>query len=58
MTSTTASLVDTGANGGLTGSDVRVICKSNPPCMVDVSGIDSHEVRDLPLVSVVGIVQS
>ena len=26
--------------------------------MVDVSGIDSHEVRDLPIVSVGGVVQS
>ena len=51
MTSTTASLVDRGANGGLAGSDVRVICKSNPPRMVDVSGIDSHEVRDLTIIS-------
>ena len=58
MTSTTASLVDRGANGGLAGSDVRVICKSNPPRMVDVSGIGSHEVRDLPIVSVGGVVQS
>ena len=55
MTSTNASLVDREANGGLAGSDVRFICKSNPPRMVDVSGIDSHEVRDLPIVSVVGV---
>ena len=58
ISSTTAALVDRGANDGLAGSDVRVICKSNPPRMVDVSGIDSHEVRDLPIVSVGGVVQS
>ena len=58
VASKTASLVDRGANGGLAGSDVRVICKSNPLRMVDVSGIDSHEVRDLPIVTVGGVVQS
>ena len=44
------------ANGGLAGSDVRFICKSNPPRIDDVSGIGSHEVRDLPIVSVGGVV--
>ena len=58
VASQTASLVDRGANGGLAGSDVRVICKSNPLRMVDVSGIDSHEVRDLPIFTVGGVVQS
>ena len=39
MTSSSAPLVNRGANGRLAGSDVLVICKSNPPHTVDVSGI-------------------
>ena len=52
------SLVDRGANGGLAGSDVRIICKHPSPRYVDVSGIDSHQITDLPIVTVGGVVQS
>eukprot|EP00934_Nitzschia_sp_Nitz4_P008068 Nitzschia sp. Nitz4//scaffold70_size99833//3673//6700//NITZ4_004582-RA/size99833-snap-gene-0.139-mRNA-1//-1//CDS//3329557096//8058//frame0 len=51
-----ASLVDRGANGGIAGDDVRIIAKTDR--RVDISGIDSHEVNDIPIVSVGGVVQS
>ena len=35
------SLVDRGANGGLAGSDVRILSRSSRKCTV--TGIDSHE---------------
>eukprot|EP00934_Nitzschia_sp_Nitz4_P004676 Nitzschia sp. Nitz4//scaffold468_size5769//118//5631//NITZ4_009203-RA/size5769-snap-gene-0.0-mRNA-1//-1//CDS//3329552515//4666//frame0 len=54
--STFSSLVDRGANGGIAGDDVRIIFKTDR--RVDVSGLDSHEVNDLPIVSVGGVVQS
>ena len=57
-TSTTASLVDRGANGGLAGSDVRIISKNEPTRTVDVSGIENHQVKDLPIVTVGGVVPS
>ena len=52
------SLVDHGANGGLAGSDVRIINKDVVPCLVDVSGIDSHQVTNLPIITVGGVVPS
>ena len=36
------SLVDRGANGGVSGNDVKVIAK-HPDIIVDVQGIDNHE---------------
>ena len=51
------SLVDRGANGGLAGEDVRIISKI-PGKFVDVSGIDSHKVNDLPIVTAGALVQS
>ena len=52
------SLVDRGANGGLAGSDVRIVHTHTSPRLVDVSGIDSHQVTDLPIVTVGGVVPS
>ena len=57
-TSPYGSLIDRGANGGLAGSDVRIIHKHANPRLVDVSGIDSHQVTDLPIVTVGGGVPS
>ena len=37
------SLVDRGANGGLAGSDVRILSRSSRKCTV--TGIDSHELQ-------------
>ena len=42
------SLVDRGANGGLAGSDVRIL--SSPSRKCTVTGIDSHELQGLDVV--------
>ena len=42
-------LVDRGANGGLTGSDMRVIHKT--PRKINISGIDNHEATGLDVVT-------
>ena len=43
------ALVDHGANGGICGNDVRIINKTGQ--MVDVQGIDNHQVIDVPIVT-------
>ena len=50
------ALIDRGANGGLAGDNVRVISKSDRT--VDVSGIDNHEMNNLAIVSVGGVVHT
>jgi len=50
------ALVDRGANGGIAGDDVRIVEKTDRK--VDLSGIDSHEVRDLPIVTAGAVVQT
>ena len=57
-TSHTASLVDRGANGDLAGSDICIVSRNEPVCTVDVSGIENHLVKDLPIVTVGGVVPS
>ena len=52
------SLVDRGANGGLAGNDIRIICKHNPPRYIDVSGLDNHQVKDLEIVTAAGLAPS
>ena len=42
------SLVDRGANGGLVGSDLRILSRSSRKCTV--TGIDSHELQGLDVV--------
>ena len=42
------SLVDRGANGGLAGSDVRILSKSSRKCTV--TGIDQHQINHLDIV--------
>ena len=42
------SLVDRGANGGLAGSEVRVLSKSSRKCTV--TGIDQHQINGLDIV--------
>ena len=44
------ALVDRGANGGLAGSDVRVLSTSSRKCTV--TGIDNYEIPGLDLVHV------
>ena len=51
VTGSNGSLIDGGANGGFAGNDVRIICQHDPPKYINVSGIDSHQVKDLPLVT-------
>ena len=50
------SLVDRGANGGLAGSDVRVLSTSSRKCTV--TGIDNHEIPGLDLVQCATLVQT
>ena len=57
-TSPIGFLIDRGANGGLAGADVFVVYHDAAPRTVDVSGIDGHQITDLPLVTVGGVVQS
>ena len=46
---TNNQLVDRGANGGLAGSDMRVIYKTHRK--INISGIDNHEVTGLDVVT-------
>jgi len=48
------SLIDRGANGGIAGTDVRVIHKTHRS--VDVRGIDNHQVTDISIGTVGGVV--
>ena len=50
------SLVDRGANGGLAGSDVRIVSRSSRKCTV--TGIDSHELQGLDVVQCVALVET
>ena len=46
---TNNQLVDRGANGGLAGSDMRVVYKTHRK--INISGIDNHEVNGLDVVT-------
>ena len=50
------SLVHRGANGGLAGSDVRILSTSPRKCTV--TGIDNHEIPGLDLVQCAALVQT
>jgi hypothetical protein len=50
------SLVDRGANGGVAGADVRVIFKTHRH--VDIKGIDNHQVTDVPIGTVGGVIST
>ena len=50
------SLVDRGANGGLAGSDVRILYRSSRKCTV--TGIDSHELQGLDVVQCAALVET
>ena len=49
------SLVDTGANGSLAESDVRILSRSSRKCTV--TGIDSHELQGLDVVQCAALVE-
>jgi len=46
------ALVDRGANGGIAGSDVRVINRTGR--QVDIQGIDNHRITEIPIVTAGG----
>ena len=50
------SLVDRGANGGLAGSDVRILSKSSIKCTV--TGIDQHQINGLDIVQCAVLVKT
>ena len=50
------SLVDRGANGGLAGSDVRILYRSSRKCTV--TGIDSNELQGLDVVQCAALVHT
>jgi hypothetical protein len=51
------SLIDRGANGGIAGSDTRII-ERHPHRTVDIRGIDNHEICSIPIVNAGAIVRS
>jgi hypothetical protein len=50
------ALIDCGANGGVTGSDTRLIDKSL--CSVHIQGIDDHMIKDVPIGTVSAVVNT
>ena len=50
------SLVDRGGNGGLAGSDVRILSRSSRKGTV--TGIESHELQDLDVVQCAALVET
>jgi hypothetical protein len=50
-------LVDCGANGGIGGTDVRKL-HDIANTVVDITGIENHQVRDIPLAVVAGIIRT
>ena len=50
------SLVDRGSNGGLAGSDVRILSRSSRKCTV--TGIDSQELQRLDVVQCAALVET
>jgi hypothetical protein len=51
----TGSLIDRGANGGICGGDMRVI-EMDPLNMINVTGINNHQITGLPIVTCGGVV--
>jgi len=50
------SLIDRGANGSIAGDDVHIIEKSNQ--MVNIRGINNHQITNIPIVTAGGIVNT
>jgi hypothetical protein len=53
---TNGSLVDHGANGGVAGDDIHIV--HHTLHMVNIQGIDNHQVPDIPIVTAAGVVTS
>ena len=49
------ALVDQGANGGIAGSDTRIM-DTHPTRKVDIEGIDKHRLPDIPIVTAGAVV--
>ena len=49
-------MLDRGANGGIAGSDVRILSRSSRKCIV--TGIDSHELQGLDVVQCAALVEA
>ena len=50
------ALIDRGANGCVAGQDIRIITKSE--WLVNIMGIDNHEMKNIPIGTVGGVVTS
>jgi hypothetical protein len=50
------ALIDRGANGGVAGSDTRLINKSL--CSVHIQGIEDHMIKDVPIGTVSAVVNT
>jgi hypothetical protein len=50
------ALIDRGANGSITGKDVRVVDRTHR--QVDVQGIDNHQIVDIPIATVGAVVKT
>ena len=48
--------MDRGANGGIAGNDVRVIDRQFRS--VSIQGIDNHQLNDIPIGTVGGVIQT
>ena len=48
------ALLDCGANGGIAGDNIRVIAKTGKS--VDIQGIDSHRINEIPIVTADGVI--
>ncbi len=51
------SLIDRGANGGIAGTDTRVLAR-HPHRTVDIRGIDNHEITSIPIVTAGAVARS
>ena len=50
------SLIDRDVNGGLCGTDVRIVEKTGK--LVDIQGIDNHQIADVPIVTAGAVVHT
>ena len=50
------SLIDSGANGGLGGSDVKVLSENENTA--DITGIDNNKIKDVPICTVAGLIHT
>ena len=56
ISSSKGALIDRRANGGLAGSDTQVLSKTD--CVVNIQGINNHQVTNIPIVTAAGVVDS